>query len=383
MTHRAHQWERAPTPTALPAAAASVSVVIVGETGAPGRTPGHVAEGLAKTLATEREAGRTPVVVWLGDVLIDRRGRVDCDAVDAAWTRPGVDALARVVREHVAAGGSSFSLPGEAAYRCGARARLRSDGTRPATQPGVHYVVDLLPDGTTHLATTCEGGACSPFQPRTDAIAELVFADLTPWIAGSRPADDDLDLRALDALMATLASEPAAPRVLVTHYPVEAAGYHGLAGGDPDSTVHMLPPPVGHALASGLFVGTVASHDRATYALADISDGTIRSDRVFLPHPVFEVVSGAASLPNVRSGWRRLRFNSSQALRADRYTPRAGYAVLRLSARSRATLHAYWAGRWQTTEVDVTLEPDPRPALVRVPSTAPCLQCPAVPYNEQ
>ncbi len=382
MTHRAHQWDRTPAPTPR-AAQSPVSVVVVGEAGAPGRTPGHVATGLGRTLADERAAGRSPVVVWLGDVLLDRRGRVACEAAHSAWTRPGVDALATVIREHTAAGGASFSLPGEAAYRCGARDRLRADTSRPALQPGVHYVVDLLPGGGTHLASTCDDGICSHLEPHPDAVAELVFADLTPWIAGARPAPNDLDLRALGTLMTALAARPAAPRVLVTHYPVEAAGYHGMAGGDPDSTVHMLPPPVGEALKAGVFVGTVAGHDRSSYAAADISDGTIRSDRVFLPHPVFEVVTGAASRPDVRSGWRRLRFNNSQALRPDRYTPRAGYAVLRLGQASAATLHAYRGGRWQTATVGVSLRPAPRPALVRVPSTTPCLTCPAVPYDEQ
>lgn len=385
LTHRAHQWER--TDVSPQVASGGSSLVIVGDPGAPGRTPSAVARGISETLAAERSAGRNPVVLWLGDNLLRRRGQLDCAAASSAWTREGVDELVSVVRSHTQSGGSAFTLPGEAAYRCGARASLRQDSDHPATQPGVHYVVDLLASGATRVASTCNDGTCTPLAEGgngTDApTAQLVFVDLTPWIAGARPAERDLDLRSLDALMTALQETPGPPRILVATYPVEAAGFHGDGGGDPDSTVHTLAPPVGRALAAGVFVGTIAGHDRATYASRDISDGTIRGDRMFLPHPVFQVVSGAASAPDVRHGWRRLRFNSSVALVPERYTPRPGYAVLRLGETSAATLHAYRAGRWQTAVVPVTLRPAERPRLVDVPSTNACLRCPELPYNER
>ena len=385
LTHRAHQWER--TDVSPQVASGGSSLVIVGDPGAPGRTPAAVARGVSETLAAERSAGRNPVVLWLGDNLLRRRGQLDCAAASSVWTREGIDELASVVRSHTQSGGSAFTLPGEAAYRCGARASLRQDSDHPATQPGVHYVVDLLASGATRVASTCNDGTCTPLAESgngTDGpTAQLVFVDLTPWIAGARPAERDLDLRSLDALMTALQEKPGPPRILVATYPVEAAGFHGDGGGDPDSTVHTLAPPVGRALAAGVFVGTIAGHDRATYASRDISDGTIRGDRVFLPHPVFQVVSGAASAPDVRHGWRRLRFNSSVALVPERYTPRPGYAVLRLGETSAATLHAYRGGRWQTAVVPVTLRPAERPRLVDVPSTNACLRCPELPYNER
>ena len=382
LTHRAHQWERAdrsPQP-----ASAGPSLVIVGDPGAPGRTPAAVARGISETLAAERSAGRTPTILWLGDNLLDTRGRLECSASSSAWTRPGIAALADVVRSHTQSGGSAFTLPGETAYRCGTRETLRADPKHPATQPGTHYVVDLLASGSTRIASACNEGHCTPLVASEAAVtAQLVFVDLTPWIAGSRPAERDDDLRSLDALMTALQEQPGPPRVLVANYPVEAAGYHGDGGGDPDSTVHMLAPPVGRALEAGVFVGTIAGHDRASYASRDISDGTIRGDRVFLPHPVFQVVSGAASSPDVQHGWRRLRFNSSIALVADRYTPRPGYAVLRLGDESTAMLYAYRGGRWQTTRVPVALQPPTRPRLVEVPNTNACLRCPELPYNER
>jgi hypothetical protein len=242
-------------------------------------------------------------------------------------------------------------------------------------------VVDILASGDTHLAATCNDGTCSGLRTHDDARAQLVFVDVTPWIAGRRPAEHDNDLRSLAALMQTLETTPGPPRILVSNYPVEAAGFHGDGGGDPDSTVHMLAPAVGEALKAGTFVGVLAGHDRATYASDDISDGTIRADRVFLPHPVFQVVSGAASRPDVRSGWRRLRFNSSIAHLPQLYTPRAGYAWLHLGETPAATLHAYGSGRWQTSTVPVSLAPTTRPALVSVPTTEPCLRCPETPYN--
>jgi len=378
LVHRSHLWEKHAAP-----ASAAPSLVVVGEAGAPGRIPEAVARGVEDTLSAERAAGRSPIVVWLGDLLIDERGRTDCGAAADPWSRPGVEALGEVVRAHVRAGGAAFALPGEAAYRCGARAGLRAAPNRPAQTPGVHYVVDVLPTGETRLASTCEAGTCTPMGLLEGAAAQLVFVDLTPWIASHRPADVDRDLVSLERLMTTLAATPGPPRILVANYPVEAAGYHGNGGGDPDSSVHTLAPAVVEALRAGVFVGVVAGHDRATYASADISDGTIRSDRVFLPHPVFQVVSGSASAPNVRNGWRRLRFNSSIALVADRYTPRAGFAVVGLGEAPAATLHAYRRGRWQVASVPLTLAPARRPALVEVPSTAPCLRCPSLPYNER
>ncbi len=388
LTHRAHQWERADVSPQV--VAGGLSLVIVGDPGAPGRTPAAVARGVSETLEAERAAGRSPVVLWLGDNLLNRRGRLECDARSSTWNRAGIDELASVVRNHTQSGGAAFSLPGETAYRCGAREALRTDAQHPAAQPGVHYVVDLLRSGATRIASTCNDGTCTDLPETTPAsddaselTAQLVFVDLTPWIAGARPAERDEDLRSLDTLMTALQDNPGPPRILVATYPVEAAGFHGDGGGAPDSSVHMLAPPVGRALAAGVFVGAIAGHDRASYASHDITDGTIRGDRVFLPHAVFQVVSGAASAPDVRRTWRRLRFNSSVALVPDRYTPRPGFAVLRLGETSAATLHAYRAGRWQTAVVPVTLRPAERPGLVDVPSTNACLRCPELPYNER
>ncbi len=384
LVHREHQWSPRPE-AAPPAVSAPVSLIVLGDAGAPGRRASAVAEGLKTTLDAERAAGRTPVVLWTGNLLLDRRGRVDCAAATDVWGRPGVGELGEVVRTHQAAGGASYALPGEAAYRCGARAQLR-DGGHPWSQPGVHYAIDVLPTGSTALATQCSEGACTPLVPHDDALAQLVFADITPWIAGRRPADQDLDLKGLAALIEMLAATPGPPRILVSHYPVEAAGFHGVGGGDPDSTVHTMAPAVVAAVQRGVFVGALSGHDRATYASADITDGTIRSDRVFLPHAMFQVVSGAASTPDARgrSGWRRLRYNSSMALQADRYTPRAGFAVVRLDGtHAEAELHAHRSGRWRTTNVALDLQPPARGALAKTPSVAPCLRCTRVPVSER
>ena len=98
---------------------------------------------------------------------------------------------------------------------------------------------------------------------------------------------------------------------------------------------------------------------------------------------MFQVVSGAASEPDVRHGWRRLRFNSSVALIPERYTPRPGYAVVALGDRPAAILRAYRAGRWQAATVPLSLAPASRPSLVKVPSTNPCMRCPELPYGER
>ncbi len=385
MTHRGGGWQPV---VEAPAPDAAVSLVLLGDAGAPGRVAADVAAQLDATLAAERASGRTPVLLWLGNVLLDRRGRPDCPAASAPWTREGVSELARVARHHVDQGGASYAIPGEAAYRCGARAQMTQigDGPHPWQMPAAHYVVDVHADGKTDIVATCRDGSCKAGDSNSDPVVQLVFADITPWIAGERPADQDVDLRGLRSLLDLLRSTEGPPRVLVTHYPLEAAGFHGQGGADPDSTLHTMPPPLTTAVRDGVFVGNVAAHDRSTYAAADISDAAMRSDRVFLAHPMFEVVSGAASTPDarVRSGFRRLRYNTASSYAPSTYTPRAGFAVLHLGATGGAArLFARSGRRWKSADVPITLAPRPHPVLVRTPSMTPCLRCPRTPVNER
>lgn len=365
------------------------SLILLGDAGSPGRTAQRVAEHLATTLADERAAGRTPVVLWLGNMLLDQGGRHRCEQPGQTWQRKGVRDLAQVVRTHVQGGGASFALAGEAAHRCGIADTLKQTdpgGPHPWQMPAPHYVVRVNADGSTRTVLRCTGMAGCEQSPAStqSAVVDLVFVDIGTWIVGRRPAEQDPTLVALDALLDRLDPDAEVPRILVSHYPIEAAGLHGRGGPDPDSTLRNWPPRMQQAILHGVFAGALAAHDRATYAVEDLSDALVRSERSFTSHGVFEVVSGAASIPDSQVHLRRLRGRSSIALVPEAYTPRAGFAVVRLSKRrAEVELHAGWAGHWQISTLEVPLFPAPKQPTRKIPPMQPCLRCAEVPASER
>jgi hypothetical protein len=278
-------------------------------------------------------------------------------------------------------GRPSYAIPGEAEWRCGT-----VDAPGPWARPAAQYVVRLGSDGTHRVVLTCTAEGCEAAPGPEAPLCELVFVDLVPWIASRATPSQEPVLAALDHLVVALGEPAAAPRILVSHYPIEAAGFHGLGGGDPDSTIHLWPPALREAIEAGVFVGSLAGHDRSTYATADLADATMRSDKVFLEQPVFEVVSGTASLPDARAAtaFRRLRYATGIALLPRVYTPRAGFALVRLDAeQAHAELHAGLGRSWQTARTPIDLQPRRKSVLADTPSMAPCLRCPEKPYPER
>lgn len=369
ITHRGDAWQRDAPP---PPAEGGVTLVLLGDAGAPGRTSSRVARRLAATLAQETARGREPVVLWLGNNVLPARGNKCVDPA-TAWSRPGVAELAATVRGH-----ASYAIPGEAEWRCGT-----VDAPGPWARPAPHYVVRLARGGAHEVVLACTPEGCTRNDGPEAPIVDLVFVDIVPWIRSNANVPE---LVALDRMMDALAESSDVPRILVSHYPVEAAGWHGLGGGDPDSTIHLWPPRLRQAIDDGAFVGALAAHDRSTYLTTALGDATMRSDRVFLDRPMFEVVSGSASLPDARPGaaHRRLRYTTSIALLPSVYTPRAGFALVRVDDRAaEAELHAGRGRRWQTARVPLTLHPPPSSALADTPSMAPCLRCAELPTPER
>jgi len=306
------------------------------------------------------------------------------------------------VSRHVARGHASYAVPGVADWDCGLADALIQPGPdagpNPFSMPAHHYVVRVGTDGRSKVISSCDGETCTLAdgeQAGGDALVDLVFVDLAPWIAFP---DDDADRRHKDASVARLdaligainrraaqhSDDP--PRVLVSSVPVEGYGFAGMGGGGSDAAYHYMPVSLQHALRDGVFAGSIGSHDRAVYAARDISPTVKRSSRAWLSAPMFEVVSGSASLPDSRAGagHRRLRYFRSNSGEADVYSDRPGFAVLYVGS-EQVSAHLFAAkGRgWERATIDAPLSPAPHPVETPSPVLTPCQRCPRIPANER
>jgi len=360
-TRRAPAWEsHAPELTT-----ARASLVLLGDTAGGGRAAQTVARQVDDVLTRQPGA----IVLWLGHHAARERCR--------PALRPGTRALREVVERHRRRGGASFAIPGPHEWRCGT---TRAAG--PWVVPATHYVVSLARDGTSEVTLRCDLDGCTATPPTRPVWLELVFLDWAPWLAPVPESDRTLaaSARLLAELRRRDASHP--PRILVGHAPVEAAGTHGVGGWSPDATFHALPPALQQALLDGMFVGAIGGRDGASYADDDIAPAVARSDKRWLPHGVFEVVSGAAAHPDARRG-RGWRYGTSLAFLPDVYTPAPSFAMVLLGVESRALVFSRHHGRWHHAAIPLTLAPAPLGAERSLPPMAPCLRCPAVPASQR
>ena len=381
-TQRGRGWDRpAPAPSAP-----GVSLVLLGETGFPGRTAGHVAAELRRTLAARRASGVPTILLWLGDMLGD-----SCDPT-TALEQPGVRAFAELAREHASAGGSGYAVLGDHEWRCGAPSVhvQPNAGPRPWRMPAANYVVRVARDGTSAPASQCSDRMCT-VEPATDAaLVDLVLLDTAAWLGpasrGPLLAAADASLLQQQALLAALEATPSSvPRLLVTHNPVETAGPHGQGGLYPDSAYSLHPEPLRRAIARGLFAGALSGRDRDISATADIFDAVKRSSRFWLAHPMFQVVSGAAAHPDgAPSGGRRgWVFYQGQSLNPDLLSNRAGFAELVVGPETyTAHLHQRRRGRWHAAQIVVPRERPPHPVETTSPVMDPCLRCDPLKPNQ-
>jgi hypothetical protein len=388
--HRRGDWAPRAKPDAGPNQ--GVTFVLLGNAGWDGRGAAVVANQLEHVLDEAPASNAAPVVLWLGNNVMARRRddrRLDCRDARKAWNRKGVDRLSAVVRAHLARGGESFAVAGEHDWRCHMAVEQQQDqaGAHPWRMPATHYVVRVEQDGRTDVVSTCSDGACSLESREAPALIELVMVDATPWLYRDLmdQATADLALRELSSLVEALEATPVEttpPRILVSHFPIEAAGWHGQGGGRPDSTWPVLHPALRRALAAGMFVGVFAAHDLGLYADADLGSAIKRSDRVWLPSPLFQVVSGSTSVR--ATGLRRLRHFGSVTLWPDHYAPDLGFATVRLDENTvEITLHARRLGRWRTSALSFPLRRPPHPHETHSPAMPPCLRCPEIPPNER
>lgn len=391
--HRGSGWEAPPPPRDE-----GVSLLLLGEV-APGRSGQHVAAELDRTLTNERAQGREPIVLWLGNGIfpggpIPGESTRECVSSAEAWSAKGPRALHDVVTKHVRLGTPSFAVLGNREWRCGhpeLALQESSDGPHPWQMPAHNYVVRIKPNGDTQVVSACSIAADSQCgvenaDAKDSALVDLVMLDVSPWVfappAGS--ATDDLATQSLaqaEALIASLRRmdpKTAPPRILVTNLPIETAGVHGQGGAKPTAFFRQLPAPLKQALADGLFVGAVSAHDRSLQATADVSDAVKRSSRTWLDAPVFQVVSGASSRPDVHAAFtrRQVPYFTGMAITPDLYSNHAGFArVVLTTTEVDVVLHARRGRRWETGTVSFALERAEHPAATPSPVMTPCRRC--------
>lgn len=365
--------------------------MLLGDVGARGRAGVAVAAELERVLATRRRDGRPSVVLWLGDnvgpVGPGNLGR--CTPPERAWRARGPAALAGVVRAHAAAGGAVLAALGEQDWSCGQPELLLQDapkGPHPWVMPAHNYLARVYPDGQVQIAMSCAAGRCTALPTLPGPLVELAVVDSAAWF--SPPAEGtpaaaraDESLAEQKLLLAALAAQPAeAPRLLVSHHPLESSGPHGVGGRWSDSGYALHSEPVRVAVDAGLFAGALSAHDRLVLAAADVTQATKRSSRYWLKNPVFQVISGAASLPDARAGMRGWYYFQSTALRGDLQSSRMGFAELQVRADGfRAVLHRRRAGRWGAGALEIARDRPPHPVESRSPVMDPCLDCDPVP----
>jgi hypothetical protein len=382
-----------PSAVALPEHDESVALIVLGDAGAPGEDAGRVAQRLDRVLAHERRRGHGAIVLWLGNNISPVSEGGPCPALTNAWQRPGSEALAGVVRAHIAAGSSSFAALGEDEWRCGYIDTLtdgeRSAAVHPWSMPAPHYVVAVDRRGRAEVRSRCAGDRCSLVPPRGDPIVELVFVDATTWsIPPESPAAVVRSRRALaqlQSLLGALAREPdrRTPRILVSHLPIEAASVHGYAAHEADSTFVLLFPPLQDSLRSGGFVGVIAAHDSQLHIVPDLGPAIFRSARTWIERPVFQVVASASERPRDSAFLNAARL-SSEALVPPVQMHEPGFAVLHVGeAVARVDLHGRGHAGWRVASATVALRPAKRPRRTEAHRTAPCLRCPDVPVHQR
>jgi hypothetical protein len=390
---RGRRWDT-PAPPLAPDAAPTVSLLLIGGAGFPGRTAARTAAEVERTLADHQRRGVPTVVLWLGDAVGDAGLGPGCGSPGDAWSAPGTGDLARVVRAHQARGGASFAVLGRHEWRCGAPElafQTGQGGPHPWQLPAANYVVRVQPDGGTRVVSFCSAGLCTVEPAEDGALVDLVVLDTVAWLApppegtrGAAAAQTVLTQQAALLAALDLTARPGGPpRVLVTHHPVETAGVHGQGGLWPDSAFFLHAEPLRRAVARGDFAGVVSGHDRTLSATGDLFDAVKRSSRFWLKRPVFQVVAGGAAYPDVQGGRRGWVYYGGQSLKPDLMSNRAGFAELVVTPTSfAARLHQRRRGRWRAAELKIPAVRPPHPAETASPVMDPCLYCDPVPPRQ-
>lgn len=376
--HRGAAW----TQSAPPDSPAAVEIFVIGQ---PRESPETraVARRLDRALHEASDAGRTPVILWLGTDFgprgPDAAGR--CPRPASALASPALRELAEAVAGAVERGGSAWGLPGPDGWRCGLTGYEAAFAFLPYNQPGLAYVLRVSHAGAVTLASSCETSTCTVMPADDDTLVELVAIDTSSWHYRELAGDDlDQALFAQQAsLLAALAQQAWRPRILVSPIPVESAGSHGLGGRKQRTAFHYVPEFVQQAIADGLFVGVLGALERNLQVSADLSGAIVRGERRFIDMPVFQVVSGSAG-----GASHTLPTSRGTSLQPDLEGEHTGFASLTISSsagssgeppRVQVRVHARIAARWRVAGLEFPLDPAPLEPLRETPTIHPCPTC--------
>jgi hypothetical protein len=334
-----------------------------------------VARRIDHELQEAADAGRTPIILWLGTDFGPRGPDAAhrCPEAWSAYASPALKKLAEVVAAAVERGGSAWGLPGPDGWRCGLTGYEAAFAPLPYQQPGLAYVLRVSTAGTVTLASSCEALTCTVTPADDDTLVELVALDTSTWHYREL-AGDDLDqvmLAQQSSLLAALAQQPWRPRILVSPIPVETAGSHGLGGRNQRTAFHYVPEFIQQALADGQFVGVVGALERSLQVSADLSGAILRSQRRFVDAPIFEVVSGSAG-----GASHTLPTSRGTSLMPDLESEHTGFASMAISSRDvQVFVHARVAARWRVAGLAFPLEPARLEPLREAPTIHPCPTC--------
>lgn len=369
--HSGAAWSEPDAPASTVAGAVEIFVI-----GQPRESPETraVARRLDLALHEASDAGRTPIILWLGTDFgprgPDAAGR--CPTRESAYASTNLRALAEVVGAAVERGASAYGLPGPDGWRCGLTGFEAASTPLPYQQPGHAYVLRVSTAGVVTLASSCLEATCTVTPADDDTLVELVAIDTSTWHYREL-ASADLD-QALFAqqtsLLAALAEQPSRPRILVSPIPVESAGNHGLGGRKQRTAFHYVPEFIQQALADGRFVGVLGALERSLQVSADLSNAIVRGERRFIDAPIFQVVSGSAG-----GASHTLPTSRGTSLLPDLESEHTGFASLIIDDQVHVRVHARVAGRWRVATLELPLVSAPLDPLRETPTIHPCHTC--------
>jgi hypothetical protein len=376
--HRGAAWSDADSLDSLdsPDSPGIVEIFVIGQ---PRESPETraVARRLDRVLHEASDAGRTPIILWLGTDFGPRGpdAAPRCPMPFSALESPALSDLAEVVLSARGRGGSAFGLPGPDGWRCGLSGYDAAFALRPYQQPGLAYVLRVSTAGTVTLASSCDSAGCIVTPADDDTLVELVALDTSSWHYRELAGDDlNSALFAQQAsLLAALAQQAWRPRILVSPIPIESAGSHGLGGRRQRTAFHYVPEFVQDALADGLFVGVLGALERDLQVSVDLSGAIIRGERRFIDARVFQVVSGSAG-----GASHTVVTSRGTSLEPDLESEHTGFAILKISpetSRVQVHVHARVAARWRVAALELALGPAPLEPLRETPTIHPCQTC--------
>lgn len=389
-------WSRTPTEPSDPQTATTLRLVLIGDAGAAGRSAPAVAAQIEERVKEGHDRGIHSALIWLGDSTTRSKAgsKAKCDPSER------VHAFAQLAKDHAAMGGLSLSTVGELDWQCGITKfaatghpvgpRIPCDPAMPSTcllrQTSLNYVMRVDPRGSGRVVSSCSGEpvSCNIEPDDGSGLIDLVVLDTSAWL-DPPAADSDLapfadrslaEARSLIAALRRTPTSDSPPRLLVSHHPIESSGPHGQGGLWPDSAYLFHDRALRDAIAAGSFAGVLSGHDHSLQVSTDLTSAVQRSSRVWLPIPVFQVVSGSAGRGDAGQGPRSWSYYQGISATPEHLSDHPGFAELTITEASFiVVLHARRRGRWWSATTTIPRERAANTIEAATPGLEPCLGC--------